>query len=524
MQFEDQRLNDEIKFAKIFRQYESATIRRSAFYGKNADSLSKATNQACKGKNSYVPNLTFDNASKEVLLKAGFGRLLELGKDRTPPISEYSGRACDYHDATKVPYITRISNSRLFQLSQAAISSLKVLKLDKANLLALSLDDAVQNLHGNSSGGFNYWVKKSKCWKTILADAKELYNKRDFRWLKFPMTTGFRVQQRPEHYGIPECQIKVKSRMFLVYSGLITLFEEKFHGISTYLAQVETPYFTGKTGRIYGKQLRSIFSNEKRIIGSDLSGFDKSIKTDLIIAGFVMIRMAFAELSAKDEYLLMQLCTYFCVSTVHVNHPKFGNLTFNKHSGVPSGSVFTNLIDTLVHVIVLNMNYPTIINDGKFAVCGDDILMSIPKSFKVSDLRLAYSKEGLTMKEEVSFIFHPNKMLFLGHWWLDYQKHIHVKLALNNILWHSEFEKTLSVHDRIVARTVSILANGKNGYIIFNKIFPELIKIAKMDKSFQVKYFVNKLGFFIPNGSSLSEERIRSANLLKLIKFGYLDA
>lgn len=346
------------------------------------------------------------------------------------------------------------------------------------------------------------------------------------------MTAGFRIQQRPVDYFDKNSKIEPKCRLFIIYSGVITLFEEQFHTIVNYLAKADTLYFTGKTGEQYGLYLKKVFSKSSKLLGSDLSGFDSTISVDLIISSYCLIELSFIKMTSKQKRLLTNLCKYFCVAHVVVNHPSIGNISFTKYSGVPSGSVFTNLIDTFAHLIVISSEIPSLVDDKKLVVCGDDIIMDISHlpELTIAQMKIHYMNEGLEMSPVASKLFtKPKEIFFLGHFWLNFEKHIHVKLALNNIVWHSDFETKLTTFERVVARSVSILANGKNGKSVFYKIFPELFHEIKKNPSKQVLIYLAKVGFFgsgdpTSNLSNLKEVKVKQVNLKRLIEKGYLKA
>lgn len=123
---------------------------------------------------------------------------------------------------------------------------------------------------------------------------------------------------------------------------------------------------------------------------SDFSHFDSSVSKELINYAFDILEeyIDFTSLPDVSAVRLVNQWTWirrnFCVCTIRLPNGE----RFRKHTGVPSGSYFTNLIDTIVNAIV--MNY--IFMDSRISILyekylGDD-------SFIVADGRL--SQEALT--------------------------------------------------------------------------------------------------------------------------------
>ena len=517
----------EMEFSKLFRIFERHVISRSKYFKEYEQDLIVDAQTRCSKHYSYLPNLVFDAQAKELFTEKRLIHMVDTSKDRKPDIDSFSKRVSRFKDKSSTPYLIKVKERRLAQLASSCSTVYHSLHLDKFSGNVLTLRQAVDKLTPSSSGGFGYWIRKAKCKWSLYRDALHFLDIKSSTWLHYPMTSGFRVQQRPDDYDDPKSTISVKTRLFMIYSGVITLFEEKFHPLSTYLAEQQTPYFTGKTGAQYSSQLKGIFAKSSKVAGSDLSGFDATVSTQLIISAFVIMAIAFKQKKLSDQNILIKLCQYFCVSVVYINHPKLGDLTFVKYSGVPSGSVFTNLIDTLVHLITISINFPELVSSKRYAICGDDLVFDpsfvsdTGKHFELLDK--AYASEGMILSEESCLTQVPRYFKFLGHIWINFEKNIHIKLALHNIVWHSQFDKNLDIYERVIARTVSILANGKNGFRYFNILYPEIVT-ADNFKTRTVHVYNSLCRTYSDDESKKIVQAVstRIVKLKRILRFGYL--
>jgi hypothetical protein len=519
------------EFSSRYRVFEAKSIERTKIFVLNGDSLLLKNYNSCFGHYCYLPNLVFDLHLANLFKSKGFNHFIIWEKGRSPLVNDFLARVIRFTDKSVQPKTRETSPRRLLKLANASYLTLQHLKLLNCNIKVSNLEESATLLEASSSAGYGYWIKKGKCREQLLADARKFDRTQDQSWMYYPMTASFRVQQRIQNIFDKNSNVLVKPRLFMIYSGVITLFELKFHPICSFLASANTAYFTGKTGRLYGQGLKTRFNDASRIVGTDLSGYDSTVSSEHILSAYTSISLSFSNISSSDLHLLVNLCAYFMVSNVIVRHPKIQtNHSFTKFSGVPSGSVFTNLIDSLVHCIFIGIKLPQLITNNAFVVCGDDILYNLTRfpRITVTCILKYYKEEGFEPNLDQTFTFkNCNEFWFLGHFWINFEKHIHVKLAINNCISHSQFEKELSAYDRFIARTVSILSNGKNGSPIFIKLFPELMEKLSKDKTLQVFVYKNKISFFDARIRSKVTDTVsnkKRMSLTRLLFKGYLDS
>jgi hypothetical protein len=105
----------------------------------------------------------------------------------------------------------------------------------------------------------------------------------------------------------------------------------------------------------------------------------------------------------------------------HIYHPKCG--TIRRKRGIASGSVFTNLVDGIVNLLI--MNYTSFIVGKDFThikVCGDDNLIPSDVILNTDNLvHIVKNKFNMNIEflEDGKFSKHTARMKFLGSYWSE---------------------------------------------------------------------------------------------------------
>lgn len=152
--------------------------------------------------------------------------------------------------------------------------------------------------------------------------------------------------------------------------------------------------------------------------GIDFSGFDSSISVSLIKMAFSILRTHFPKLEGQYARAWRLVENYFINTPIIMPD---GDV-YRKRRGVPSGSYFTQMIDSIVNFFAIQYASSRIqgrlIPEGKLLVLGDD---SVFGSLEYVNLK-AYARElgtlGLKMNVEKSMAnCFPADLQFLGHSW-----------------------------------------------------------------------------------------------------------
>lgn len=368
-------------------------------------------------------------------------------------------------------YISRAKLMNIVDATNVVLSSLKL----KSKFRPWGLTQAFTRLHLNTSAGFPFNGKKGENLRKIKRLSRYFYKTEIDDWMQYPVRRSFRITLRPDDYRDPNSKIRTKIRVIYPISAVITAFEEKFVApLINYFTTADTFYATGKVGLFYRDKIKNSFSGVDKIIATDIKHYDLTLHKYLYLAAFCAVFEMF-DMSNKDRRLYYKLVKYLHCCVIASKEPNGKVRSFVKRRGIISGTTFTNLIDTLANAIAIAMVCPDVFSDKTVLICGDDVLMELPRYLTRDNVFDIYKLFGMAVRPEVSYIFRNwRKVFFLGYWWINGIRRLHRKLAVNKCIFHSRFLLSLSRYDRVVARSASILLNGVDGRELFYKLFPEI--------------------------------------------------
>lgn len=255
-----------------------------------------------------------------------------------------------------------------------------------------------------SSGAPEFSKKKDVCDKDYL---------RMLRWLDGkkkpdPCVAYHRVQHGSEG---------PKNRLVWGYPQSITMAESTFARplINYYLGR-RCPMAIGMHRHKLSARMVSLCNCHAKY-GLDFSGFDSSISAKLIDMAFsVLAKQVDWSHSSKTDWEKIE--NYF----IHTPILMPDGHVYTKHRGVPSGSYFTQMVDSIVNYFAIQ--YATIslfgyaVHLDKLLVLGDDSLFSLPKAISLNLYRDKLLELGLTVNASKSVLSLDNEPVhFLGHVW-----------------------------------------------------------------------------------------------------------
>jgi hypothetical protein len=177
----------------------------------------------------------------------------------------------------------------------------------------------------------------------------------------------------------------------------------------------DSPMFLGKSQL---KELPIFLDNLLLMgdaVGIDWSGFDTSISPGLIRIAFDILSSNL-NLNDEDKRELDNLVDYFIKTPILM----YDGRVFVKRGGVPSGSFFTSMIDSVVNFLVSTyLQLKCYGSNFRTKVLGDDSLFSVPRGIAVDFgdfAHLALRKFGMvinTIKSKVART--ADELEFLGH-------------------------------------------------------------------------------------------------------------
>lgn len=131
-------------------------------------------------------------------------------------------------------------------------------------------------------------------------------------------------------------------------------------------------------------------------VSLDYSSFDQSISAWLIKDAFEIIHEAFQGLTEDDERIFQVIEHDFIVKDFI-----FGDEIIHSERGVPSGSMFTQIVDSIVNVLVINTYLRAVGLRGSMIVMGDDNLVYTYRPIDVDHLS-SYLRKNFGMTINVS--------------------------------------------------------------------------------------------------------------------------
>lgn len=350
-----------------------------------------------------------------------------------------------------------------FRWNRNYIRSLKSL-IDEVSSFKLrpqrygSDDDILSALPKTDTHSGSYYLetgKRSKGENVVGLQAQYIDRKKHIRngsEEHYPILIAFRTQASGEYSddGEQTGTCKHKTRVVSMYDLRDIVIELQFSNpVQKKINQMEW-YAGGKDDRQISMIIHDFSARYAKFMSIDYSSFDQTISSWLIEDAFKVIKAMFV-LSEQEEKELDFVCQNFIHKDFILNE---GVLHSDK--GVPSGSMFTQIIDSIVNILVVRTYFYSINKPCKMIAMGDDnaiftvdgISLSQLASYIIKNFGLVVkvdekSNEGYTRRQDVKFLSrfwtnsgpwrHPNqlisRMLFPERW-RDYTGDIHPEHVL----------------------------------------------------------------------------------------------
>jgi len=205
-----------------------------------------------------------------------------------------------------------------------------------------------------------------------------------------------------------------KTRLVWGYPLEMTIMEARFARplISRFLDSRTTMAF-GLQKFELGTFLKYNLRMYKHILCLDYSKFDSSISASLIATSFGILSTWFSEADMK-EFGWNEIVRYFIHTPIVMPD---GHLYCGKDHGVPSGSYFTQLIDSIVNTILIGAigyAFKEQTHWRSVFVLGDDCIFGVDRKLNLETVSRFLSRYGITLNIEKSDF---DVMYFLGAYW-----------------------------------------------------------------------------------------------------------
>lgn len=411
--------------------------------------------------------------------KAGFGSLVKQFKPLSQEDFDQSLERSERLMSEKVQFT---GNKRKLIAAAARVKVACKFPQQKFKI-ATPQQAADEQINKQSSSGYPYFQRKGKVIDLLVQQAELVFKGGLNEIWDWPMVRGFRIQIRE---SLNELSRKV--RTMYPYPGVIILLEDCF--IMPFVAHfmsIQTFYVIGLSGWDIGQLIRRKFKSKIGILrGTDISAFDQSVQNEVTILAFAILRSQLS-LTKEQSVVFDSIVKYFCTSIMVSRSKGSEAYAFVKTHGVPSGSGFTNMIDSIVQAICVEYAFSGALEDS--LICGDDNLFFAGKMDYAKYCKVFGEVFNLTIDPIKSMVFDKwDDVYFLGFRWKQGIRMVSPRLCINQVLWHTDFITDLDKYERELARGASVLLNGMNGRSLFEKIFPDVIHDLDLGIDVRFKY------------------------------------
>lgn len=246
-------------------------------------------------------------------------------------------------------------------------------------------------------------------------------------------------------------QFNDKTRLVWGYPYSMTVVEGLVaYSLNQRFLKGSTPMAFGKTTLHLGTELRVASYHKEWAYSLDYSQYDASISAELIHIAFKVLKTWY-DLDEIEPVTGVTVREIFKVIEHYFIHTPIvmpdGKIYYGKDHGVPSGSYFTQMIDSVVNVIVagaISQRFNLHVSKREVFVLGDDLMMWSNRKVDL-DLIAKYVSENFGMKlhgKEKSEIFHyTDPVHYLGRDWYQGVPDLPVPEILTRMAFPETFRK-----------------------------------------------------------------------------------
>lgn len=238
------------------------------------------------------------------------------------------------------------------------------------------------------------------------------------------------------------------------------------------------PFVWGLRGHEQGAIISEIESRFRYVYSLDFSKFDSTIPARMIDDAFCVAR-THLDLDEKEMGVWRRYVNDF----IHSRIIAPDGHVYQKHRGVPSGSAFTSIIDSIVNLILVSYMFEKItghsLSHDRVLVMGDDVIVGSNTRIDLGQLASAASDLGFVLSVEKSTItdtsrearaFDDNHTHFLGHWWVHSQPRRPTKELLQRMVYPERHKKR--VPGEHLVRIAAYAMTCREGRELLGAVYP----------------------------------------------------
>lgn len=211
-----------------------------------------------------------------------------------------------------------------------------------------------------------------------------------------------------------------------------------------------TPMAFAMSSQALGTKLRVAAYHKEWAYSIDMSAFDSSISGELIHVAFNVLRTWYDLNQIEPESGITVRDIFDIVENYFIHTPIVmpdSQLYLGKRHGVPSGSFFTQIVDSIVNVIVagtISHRFGLHVSKREIFVLGDDLLMWSDRKMDL-DLIARYINAELGIKmhgSEKSALYHYDESVhYLGRDWLKGVPNLDQDQILKRMIYPEKFRR-----------------------------------------------------------------------------------
>lgn len=345
-------------------------------------------------------------------------------------------------------------------------------------LRPLSVEKASQLLKNSTNSGLPWYTRKGDIKQTLVSNFEYYLDRQD------PCVLFTRTQEQGKTrnvWGYPSADTLNEMRY---YAPLLD-YQKKL----SWRAALNDP---DTVDRGITDLINNAMISGKKLVSIDFSAYDASVSKELQRAAFDYIKSLFQNNCAEDlDYIAHRFNTIGIITPDGV---------WNGSHGVPSGSTFTNEVDSLVQYLVIASL--GIVDLSKMQIQGDDGAYAV-LAHLVEELFEALERCGLNVNEEKSLVADDHLLYLQKLYHNDYRQDngliggiYSTYRALSRLVyqerWTNFVDEGISGEDYYSLRAISILENCK-----YHPLFEELVKYVVEIDDRNLRFTENGLRSYI---------------------------
>lgn len=266
-----------------------------------------------------------------------------------------------------------------------------------------------------------------------------------------------------------------KTRLVWMYPLEMTMLEAKFaRPLIEVFKEIRTPMPYALRRHEVGARLYFSLQGRNKV-ALDFSKFDSSVPTKLIKVAFRILRTWFEDFEEFDEISWKKIQNYFINTPIVMID---GNLYTGKRHGVPSGSYFTQMIDSIVNYIIITaamLKFDLKPHEKRIHVLGDDSVFATNMDVNLRKLQQYFLTKGFNLNIEKSDVVQKDEPIhFIGFDWYKCVPYRDESKALKSMTqpekWRKRENETAKEQLRAFRLITETTTLGANLYEVLKRV------------------------------------------------------